>query len=185
LATYVARRPTLGRAIFAGSVMVIAGFYFLPRIEQFRPHKDHPTEAHKLPAAPRAIAASSEDRSDDSATAPAKTVPRNKSSIAQDDPALDKWFIEAYSRCWTPPANHPPGGDYAAKIRVLHGADGSLAGAPVLVNPPSDPAWRPYADSAVRAVTACNPLAVPPQYLSRFDQWRKMTLYFSSDSLPR
>jgi len=85
-------------------------------------------------------------------------------------------------RCWSPPAKVPAGGNYAAKIRVRHNADGSLDGAPVLVNPPSDPEWRPYAESAVQAVRKCNPLSVPPEYLPRFEAWKKLTLYFSSDA---
>jgi len=90
--------------------------------------------------------------------------------------------MAAYLRCWSPPAKIPSDGDYAAKIRVSHNANGSLAGAPILVNPPSDPDWRSYADSAVRAVKKCNPLSVPAEYLPRFDHWRKVTLYFAPDS---
>jgi hypothetical protein len=94
------------------------------------------------------------------------------------DPALESWFVASYLKCWAPPANLPVGEKYGAQIRVVHRADGSLASAPRLVNPPMDPEWRAYADSAVRAVTKCNPLHVPPQYAAQFDQWRKMTLYF-------
>jgi hypothetical protein len=92
--------------------------------------------------------------------------------------APDRWFMEAYLRCWTPPSNVPRTADYAAKIRVVHDSTGSLAANPVLVNPPSDPEWRPYAESALQAVKKCNPLTVPSEYLPRFDEWRKMTLYF-------
>jgi hypothetical protein len=90
--------------------------------------------------------------------------------------------MEAYLRCWSPPAKIPDDRGYAAKIRVQHNADGSLASAPILVNPPSDPDWRSYAESAVRAVKKCNPLTVPAEYAPRYDHWRKVTLYFSPDS---
>jgi hypothetical protein len=116
---------------------------------------------------------------------PAKThkpARRDTAALTQDDPAIDRWFMEAYLRCWSPPAKIPEDGDYAAKIRVQHNSNGSLAGAPVLVNPPSDPDWRSYADSAVQAVKKCNPLTVPAEYLPRFDHWRKVTLYFSPAS---
>ena len=56
--------------------------------------------------------------------------------------------------------------------------DGSLAVQPQLVNPPSDPAWRPYAESAMRAVLKCNPLHVPPQYVPYFEQWKVKTVHF-------
>jgi hypothetical protein len=51
-------------------------------------------------------------------------------------------------------------------------------------NPPSNPTWRSFADSAVQTVTKCNPLQVPPRYQAHFEQWRKMTLYFSPNSAP-
>ncbi len=112
----------------------------------------------------------------------ASTTPTNvalaRSISAARDPALENWFIASYLRCWTPPANLPSGEKYGAEIRVVHKVDGSLATAPRLVNPPIDPVWRPYADSAVRAVTKCNPLHVPPQYVAQFDQWKKITLHF-------
>jgi hypothetical protein len=116
------------------------------------------------------------------AEAPAKATPQNRALVAARDAAVDAWFIKAYLKCWSPPAPLPPGEKYSAKIRVTHNADGSLDGPPRLVNPPSDPAWRPYADSAVRAVKKCNPLKAPEQYQAKFDQWRKMTLDFAPDS---
>jgi hypothetical protein len=94
------------------------------------------------------------------------------------DAALASWFVASYLKCWAPPAILPVGEKYGAQIRVVHRADGSLASPPRLVNPPMDPEWRAYADSALRAVTKCNPLHVPPQYAAQFDQWRKITLYF-------
>lgn len=111
------------------------------------------------------------------ATPPAKPVAPKSASTARD-PALANWFVASYLKCWSPPVNLPQGEKYGAQIRIVHRADGSLAGAPRLVNPPTDPEWRPYADSALRAVAKCNPLHVPPQYAAQFDQWRKMTLYF-------
>jgi hypothetical protein len=107
----------------------------------------------------------------------------SKAAVAQPistgrDPALASWFVASYLKCWAPPTNLPVGEKYGAQIRVVHRADGSLASPPRLVNPPMDPEWRAYADSAVRAVTKCNPLHVPPQYAAQFYQWRKMTLYF-------
>jgi hypothetical protein len=104
--------------------------------------------------------------------------PPRKIAAMTETTAPDKWFMEAYLRCWTPPSNVPRTADYAAKIRVVHDTSGSLAANPVLVNPPSDPEWRPYAESALQAVKKCNPLSVPSEYLPRFDEWRKMTLYF-------
>ncbi len=92
--------------------------------------------------------------------------------------ALDGWLQEAYLNCWSQPPTMPEGDKYVAQIRVSFNADGSLATRPVLVNPPSDPAWRAYAESAMRAVLKCNPLHVPPQYVPYFEQWKAKTVHF-------
>jgi hypothetical protein len=104
------------------------------------------------------------------------------SLLAPRDATLDAWFVKAYLRCWAPPINLPAGEKYSAQVRVIHNSDGSILSPPVLVNPPSDPEWRPFADSALRAVTKCSPLQVPPQYAARFDQWKKLSLHFSPDA---
>ena len=62
----------------------------------------------------------------------------------------------------------------ACRIQRRRVADGQ----PVLVNPPSDPAWRPHAESAMRAALKCNPMKVPPQYAPYFEQWRSKTIHF-------
>jgi hypothetical protein len=133
-----------------------------------------PPPAPPRPAPTRSVAATEE------AAPPArdKAPPPRKMAALNETTAPDRWFMEAYLRCWTPPSNVPRSADYAAKIRVVHDSSGSLAANPVLVNPPSDPEWRPYAESALQAVKKCNPLSVPSEYLPRFDEWRKMTLYF-------
>jgi colicin import membrane protein len=96
--------------------------------------------------------------------------------------AFDGWLQDAYLRCWTPPPSMPEGEKYISMIRVTYNVDGSLAAKPVLANPPSDPAWRPYAESALRAVQKCNPLQVPPQYAPFFEQWKNKTLHFDPQS---
>ncbi len=95
---------------------------------------------------------------------------------------LDAWLTEAYLNCWTPPPTMPEGERYVAEVRVAFNADGTLAGAPLLVNPPNDPAWRAHAESAVRAVLKCNPLHIPPQYAPYFEQWRTKTVHFDPQS---
>jgi hypothetical protein len=132
------------------------------------------------PAPPRPPAPTRSIAADETVTPSGRdkaAAPRKMAALSETT-APDKWFMEAYLRCWTPPSNVPRTADYAAKIRVVHDTSGSLAANPVLVNPPSDPEWRPYAESALQAVKKCNPLAVPSEYLPHFDEWRKMTLYF-------
>ncbi|HLH48264.1 MAG TPA: hypothetical protein VKV96_02890 [Roseiarcus sp.] len=179
------RVAALVASIFAGAAIIAASYYLLNR-GQSKPDRRSAAVASNPSASP-----AGESRSLASGVAPiaaeeparARKIARKElPSAAQDDTAIDQWFMAAYLRCWSPPAKIPSDGDYAAKIRVSHNANGSLAGAPILVNPPSDPDWRSYADSAVRAVKKCNPLSVPAEYLPRFDHWRKVTLYFAPDS---
>jgi outer membrane biosynthesis protein TonB len=92
--------------------------------------------------------------------------------------ALDAWLTESYLNCWTPPPMMPDGDTYVAEIKVVFNPDGSLSGRPVLLNPPSDRAWRAHAESAMRAVKKCDPLKVPAQYMPYFEQWKIETIHF-------
>ena len=107
--------------------------------------------------------------------APEQHALRMSPSVAA---ALDSWFKEAYMNCWSPPPTAPEGETYIAEVQVEFNSDGSLAGEPVLVNPPSDPAWKPHAESAWRAAMKCNPMRVPQQFAPYFEQWRSKTIYF-------
>ena len=107
--------------------------------------------------------------------APEQHAQRMSPSVAA---ALDSWFKDAYMNCWSPPPTTPEGETYIAEVQVEFNSDGSLAGQPVLVNPPSDPAWKPHAESAWRAAMKCNPMRVPPQFAPYFQQWRSKTIYF-------
>jgi hypothetical protein len=92
--------------------------------------------------------------------------------------ALDAWLTESYLNCWTPPPTVPDGDTYVAQIKVIFNSDGSLSTRPILLNPPTDPAWRAHAESAMRAVKKCDPLHVPPQYAPYFDEWKVETIHF-------
>ena len=92
--------------------------------------------------------------------------------------AVDVWLTQSYWKCWTPPPTLPKGEVYLAEIRIILNRDGSLSGSPVLVNPPTDPAWRPHAKSAMLAVKKCDPLRVPTQFLPYFEEWKVETIHF-------
>jgi colicin import membrane protein len=106
---------------------------------------------------------------------PHRDAPRMSLSLAS---ALDAWLTESYLNCWTPPPVMPDGDVYVAEIKVVFNPDGSLSTRPVLLNPPTDPAWRPHAESAMRAVKKCDPLHVPPQYAPYFEEWKVETIHF-------
>ena len=106
---------------------------------------------------------------------PHHDAPRMSMSMSA---ALDAWLTESYLNCWSPPPAMPEGDVYVAQIKVVFSADGSLSARPVLLNPPTDPAWRAHAESAMRAVRKCDPLHVPPQYMPYFEQWKVETIHF-------
>jgi outer membrane biosynthesis protein TonB len=106
---------------------------------------------------------------------PHHDAPRMSMSMAS---ALDAWLTESYLNCWTPPPTMPDGDTYVAEIRVIFNPDGSLSARPVLLNPPTDRAWRAHAESAMRAVRKCDPLKVPAEYMPYFDQWKVETIHF-------
>ncbi|HUO55051.1 MAG TPA: cell envelope integrity protein TolA [Rhodoblastus sp.] len=95
--------------------------------------------------------------------------------------SLGALLQEQYKQCW----NYLPlsGDKYIARIRVSYLPDGSLAGQPVLLNPPSNPAFRSLAESALRAVRRCNPLRIPAQYQPYYDQWKDWVVGFDPEIL--
>nr|WP_252393726.1 cell envelope biogenesis protein TolA [Candidatus Rhodoblastus alkanivorans] len=95
--------------------------------------------------------------------------------------SLNALLQEQYKQCW----NYLPltGDKYVARIHVTYRPDGSLAGQPVLLNPPSNPQFRGLAESAVRAVRRCNPLRIPAQYLPYYDQWKDWVVGFDPEIL--
>jgi hypothetical protein len=92
--------------------------------------------------------------------------------------AFDAWLMSAYAKCWRAPKTLPDGDPYLPKVRVAFREDGELAGPPKLVNPPSDPAWRPHAEAALKAVRGCDPLHVPDKYAEYYPSWKSRTVYF-------
>jgi colicin import membrane protein len=96
--------------------------------------------------------------------------------------SLNGLLQEQYKQCW----NYLPltgGQKYIAKIRVSYRPDGSLAAQPVLLNPPSDPALRGLAESALRAARRCNPLRIPAQFQPYYEQWKDWVVGFDPEIL--
>ena len=96
--------------------------------------------------------------------------------------ALDGFLQDQYKQCWSNLGLNP-GVTYIPQVRVMYNPDGSLQGQPVLTNPPSDPALRSLADSALRAVRRCNPLKIPDQFSPYYDQWKGRVLRFDPQEL--
>ncbi len=111
---------------------------------------------------------------------PTASAPRMSPSLMAQ---MEGWFQDRFRGCWTQPISIPPGPKYVPMIRVPLNLDGSLAGEPTLLNPPSDPAWRPLAESAMRAIHECDPLPVPAQFKPYYDEWSGRIVRFNDDAL--
>jgi hypothetical protein len=112
-----------------------------------------------------------------SAPAPATPEPQRRMTASQEA-SLDAWMIETYLACWKPAAQPADSNRYVARVRLQFKPDGSLLKPPKLVNPPSDPAQKPQAKSVLQAVKACDPLPMPAEYLSFYEQWKTKTVHF-------
>jgi len=113
----------------------------------------------------------------DSAPAPATPEPPQRMTASQEA-SLDAWMIKTYLACWKPAAQPADADPYVARVRLKFKPDGSLLKPPKLVNPPSDPAQKPQAKSVLQAVKACDPLPMPAQYRSFYEQWKTKTIHF-------
>ena len=97
---------------------------------------------------------------------------------ASQEASLDAWIIKTYLACWKPAAQPADADPYVARVRLKFKPDGSLLKPPKLVNPPSDPAQKPQAKSVLQALKACDPLPIPAQYRSFYEQWKTKTIHF-------
>ena len=114
-----------------------------------------------------------------SAPAPATPEPEPpRRMTASQEASLDAWMIKTYLACWKPAAQPVDANPYVARVRLKFKPDGSLLKPPKLVKPPSDPAQKPQAKSVLQAVKACDPLPMPAEYRSFYEQWKTKTIHF-------
>ena len=97
------------------------------------------------------------------------------------DAQLQGLIIEQYKQCWT--YFGLVGTAYLPQIHVTYTKDWHLASEPELLNPPSDPSQRTLAESALRAVSKCNPLQVPAIYEPYYEQWKSKYLRFDPQEM--
>jgi hypothetical protein len=107
---------------------------------------------------------------------PEPEPPRRMTTL--QEASLDAWMIKTYLTCWKPAAQPGDANRYVARVRLKFKPDGSLLRPPKLVNPPSDPAEKPQAKRVLQAVKACDPLPMPAQYRSFYEQWKTKTIPF-------
>jgi len=102
------------------------------------------------------------------------------SRLTMRDIDLIRYQIE---RNWTPPSGARDAIDLIIKLRIGLNIDGSLRGAPVIVNTSrlNDNFFRAAADSAIRAVYKAEPFSDLPK--AKYDAWRDITLTFNPKQL--
>jgi hypothetical protein len=162
-------------------VGLVAGVYaFHGRHAEVASRQTRPVVAAVAPVAPPPAPVAAPSPAE-----PQPTPPRREASIDAHKPmspalrsAFDSWLMAAYAKCWHAPKKLPDADPYLPKVRVAFREDGELAAPPKLVNPPSDPAWKPHAEAAIKAVKGCDPLHVPDKYAEYYPAWKSRTVYF-------
>jgi outer membrane biosynthesis protein TonB len=84
--------------------------------------------------------------------------------------------------CWRIPIGAQGVGGMRAELNIVMGPDGNVRSVVPLDEGrlASDPVFRAFAESAVRAVRACSPLKLPPE---SFQQWRNVIFNFDPSML--
>jgi colicin import membrane protein len=89
-------------------------------------------------------------------------------------------MLDQLRACWSPPVGLAGAENIKPVVRMQLSQDGSLIGSPTLVNSSSDPAFRPMAESAMRAVRLCSPFKIPPQFAPFFNDWKDWSITFDA-----
>ncbi len=126
------------------------------------------------------------DKTDEKRTAPLKpqveagTPKQGEFNLSGMDQSVAATLRDALSqhlyKCW----DVPPGAreaDIQVKVHFFLNADGTVSGAPEVVNGSSDPLFTATAQSAVSAVMSCQAYDFLPQ--DKYDMWREITFIFN------
>jgi colicin import membrane protein len=128
---------------------------------------------------PRAPAPNAPQPSTDTrAKGPVRGAPegRDATMSASEAAFLAGLMRQAVSRCWNINAGLEGVERMVVQIEVRLRPDGSLADQPKVRNPNNSPLFRDAADSALRALIACAPYALPPDKYE--GGWEHMILSF-------
>ena len=128
------------------------------------------------PRAPQAAAP--ETKSDTRAKGPVLGAPegRDATMSASEIAFLAGLMKQAVSRCWNINAGLEGVEKMVVRVELKLRRDGTLADPPKILNPSSSPLYRDAADSALRALVACAPYAMPPDKYE--GGWEHMILSF-------
>lgn len=86
------------------------------------------------------------------------------------------------AQCWNPPPGGLGADRIVVKLRMRLNEDGTLLGYPTVENRGGSPFFQAAADSAVRAVYACQPYILPAE---KYSLWHDMILNFDPSDMYR
>jgi colicin import membrane protein len=93
--------------------------------------------------------------------------------------ALAGLLADQIRSCWSVPVSGKP--SVLPQVRVTLNADGSLNGAPVLINSAGDPNFRALADSGMRAIRQCSPFRIPQRFAPTYNDWRSIAVQLNPE----
>jgi outer membrane biosynthesis protein TonB len=102
---------------------------------------------------------------------------------AQANPsALIAAINDQVTPCWNIPLAAQGVGGLRAEVQIVLGPDGSARTVEAVdtARMASDPLFRTFAESAIRAVRACSPLKLPPE---QYQVWRNVIINFDPSLL--
>ena len=115
--------------------------------------------------------------------APGGTNQPGAAQVAQINPSvLAASISRQITPCWNIPVAAQGIGGLRAELNIVMGPDGGIQTvAPIdAARMSSDPVFRAFAESAVRAVRACSPLKLPPE---SYQLWRNIIFNFDPSRL--
>jgi colicin import membrane protein len=97
-----------------------------------------------------------------------------------DRAALVGLLADQIRACWNIPVSARP--NPLPQVRVALNADGTLGATPALINASGDPAFRPLADSGMRAIRQCSPFRIPARFAPTYNDWRSIVVQLDPES---
>ncbi len=95
--------------------------------------------------------------------------------------SLSTLIQDQLQRCWSQ-SGRSLELNYWPVVRIQLRVDGGLAGAPLLTNPAGDPDRRALGEAAIRAVRMCDPLRIPAQFASFYNEWKSMRVNMRTEN---
>jgi colicin import membrane protein len=66
----------------------------------------------------------------------------------------------------------------APRVQISLNQDGSLATAPLVLNPTEDFTFNAVLETGLAAIQRCNPLKIPAAYSATYPAWREVIITF-------